>query len=374
ERPEIDRWIISLLHSLIKEVEGDYENYEPTRAGRAIQHFVCEHLSNWYVRLNRKRFWGGEYNHDKIAAYQTLFTCLEKIAILAGPIAPFYSDKIFRDLNMISGHYKEDSVHLVSFPAFDENLIDRDLEERMDIAQQVSSMVLGLRRKVNLKVRQPLSRIMIPVSGKKFAQQLDAVKNLIISEVNVKDIEYLSDASGILVKNIKPDFKVLGPRFGKMMKEIAGIIAGFSQEDISRIESEGKINVATAGGPVEILRDDVEIISQDIPGWLVANEGRLTVALDITVTAQLRQEGIAREFINRIQNIRKENGFDVTDKVNILILKHEAINDAIESFRDYIGSQTLAVSVKLSDNLEQNESKYVEIDNDIQTYISITKA
>ncbi|HBS85617.1 MAG: isoleucine--tRNA ligase [Bacteroidetes bacterium GWF2_38_335] len=373
ERPEIDRWIISLLNSLIKEVEEHYENYEPTKAGRAIQNFVLENLSNWYVRLNRKRFWGGSYSKDKIAAYQTLYTCLETVALLSSPIIPFYADKLYIDLNEVSGKNKFSSVHLAEFVKFNEKFIDKQLEERMDIAQKISSMILGLRRKVNLKVRQPLSKIMVPILDNNFAAQLKEVSNLIISEVNVKEIEYLTETAGILIKKIKPDFKVLGPKYGKQMKEIAAAIGAFSQTDISTLEKEKVFAIETSTGKIDITTEDVEINSEDIPGWLVANEGKYTVALDITVTEELRQEGIAREFINRIQNIRKDSNFDVTDKIHIKIQKHDAINNAIENYKDYISSQTLAVSIILSDKLEQNNSRYVEVDNDITTYIEITK-
>ena len=290
KRPEIDRWVISLLNSLIKEVEDHYSNYEPTRAGRAIQNFVTENLSNWYVRLNRKRFWGGKFNDDKLAAYQTLYNCLETISMLAAPIAPFYMDKLFCDLNAVSGNYKEKSVHHTYFPSFDESLIDKDLEERMDIAQQLSSMILGLRRKVSLKVRQPLSKIMVPVLNDKYEQQLKAVSELILSEVNVKEINLLKDTTGVLVKKIKPNFKTLGPRFGKNMKSIAAAIIQFSQEDIALIEKDGSFVLTLEGEAIEINIGDVDITSEDIPGWLVANQGSHTVALDINLTEELKQE------------------------------------------------------------------------------------
>ncbi len=373
ERPEIDRWIISLLNSLIKEVETNYNNYEPTKVGRAIQNFVTENLSNWYVRLNRKRFWGGEYSKNKIAAYQTLYTCLETIAVLTSPIAPFYSDKLFNDLNNVSGKQDVDSVHLAYFPKFDEKLIDNDLEERMDIAQKISSMILGLRRKVSLKVRQPLSKILLPVLDNNFKDQLEKVKDLILSEVNIKEIEYIADTSGILVKKIKPNFKTLGPKYGKQMKDISIAINKFTQDDIRKIEEEEKYTLNINNEKIEIVIADVEIISEDIPGLLVANEGRLTVALDINVTQELKQEGIAREFINRIQNIRKDSGFDVVDKIKIEIQKHDEINSALINYKTYICSQTLALEINLCEKLEQNKSSYVTIDNDINTYIKLTK-
>lgn len=373
ERPEIDRWVISLLNSLIADVKNAYESYEPTRAGRAIQNFVIDNLSNWYVRLNRKRFWGGEYNNDKIAAYQTLYTCLETVAVLACPIAPFYTDRLFKDLSKATGRNQKMSVHLTTFPVEDQQAIDKDLEERMSMAQRISSMVLSLRRKVNLKVRQPLNKIMVPVLNDKTVRQLDAVKDIILTEVNIKGIEYLDDTSGVLVKKIKPNFKTLGPKYGKIMKQIAAAINQMQQEDIAELERSGSFKIAAANQEVILSLNDVEILSEDIPGWLVANEGTLTVALDITVTDELKNEGIAREFINRIQNIRKESGFAVTDKVNIQIAKHDGINQAIETFGRFIGSQTLANKVELVDNLEQNTSKLVELDNEISTYMRIDK-
>ena len=373
ERPEIDRWIISLLNTLIKQVGEFYDDYEPTRAGRAIQEFVMEHLSNWYVRLNRKRYWGGEFDQDKLSAYQTLYSCLETVAILSSPIAPFYSDMIFCDLNSVTRKHLVDSVHLADFPEYTEEYIDQDLEERMDIAQQVSSMILGLRRKVNIKVRQPLSRIMIPVHDKKFEEQLQKVSSLILSEVNVKEIEYIKDTSGVLVKKIKPNFKTLGPRYGKYMKQITQAIGQFSQQDIMQFEQEQKYSLKLNDQVIDLALEDVEIISEDIPGWLVANEGRLTVALDITLTDELRQEGIAREFINRIQNIRKESGFEVTDKIRLRIMKHDGILLAVENFSDYIGSQTLAGSITLVDKLKADEAIEVVLDDETKTLLQIEK-
>jgi isoleucyl-tRNA synthetase len=373
ERPEIDRWVISLLNTLIKDVKDAYENYEPTRAGRAIQNFVNDNLSNWYVRLNRKRFWGGKYDNDKIAAYQTLYTCLETVSILASPIAPFFTDRLFKDLNATAGRNKGVSVHLYHFPKEDENLIDKDLEERMSIAQRISSMVLGLRRKVSLKVRQPLNKIMVPVLNDKTAKQVEAVKDIILAEVNIKDIEYLDDTSGVLVKKIKPNFKTLGPKYGKIMKQIAGVVAQMNQEDIATIERTNQFPITINDQEVVLTSEDVEILSEDIPGWLVANDGALTVALDITVSSELKDEGIAREFINRIQNIRKENGFEVTDKINIQIVNHEAINNAINTHSKYIGTQTLAQSINLVEQLEQNRATIVELDDAVTTFILVEK-
>jgi isoleucyl-tRNA synthetase len=373
DRPEIDRWIISLLNSLIKNVDDAYENYEPTKAGRYIQEFVTEHLSNWYVRLNRKRFWGGEPSADKMAAYQTLYECLRSVAILASPITPFYCDRLFRDLDSPAGKRSAASVHLAGFCSFDPDRIDADLEARMELAQKISSMVLGLRRRVNIKVRQPLGKIIIPATGNTMVRQIDGVKNLIMSETNIRDIEFISDTSGILVKRIKPDFKKLGPRYGKLMKAISSRINSFTQEEISSLEHTGSQEINVNGELIHISRDDVEIISEDIPGWLVTNEGNLTVALDITISRELKEEGIAREFINRIQNLRKESGYDVTDKVKISIMQHDALNDAVAKHREYIGSQTLAQKIILVDEINETTARAVEIDDDVKTLIMIER-
>jgi isoleucyl-tRNA synthetase len=362
DRTEIDRWIISLLHSLIKEVRKCYEDYDLTRAARAIQDFVTENLSNWYVRLNRKRYWGGEYDNDKIAAYQTLFVCLDTVSQLAAPVAPFYMDQLFTDLNAVSGRYKENSVHLAPFPDYDESLIDTELEERMEIAQKVSSMILGLRRKVSIKVRQPLARIMVPVQDKNFKTRFEAVKDLILSEVNVKEVEYIDDTAAVLVKKIKPNFKTLGPRYGKLMKDISRAITAFTPKDILEFETLGNYTISVNGQEITLSAEDVEIISEDIPGWQVANEGRLTVALDITVTDELRYEGIAREFVNRIQNIRKEAGFDVTDKITVFIEDNEFVSEAVKRHSAYIGSQTLATSVNLTRSFNPDNVRDVDID------------
>lgn len=370
ERPEIDRWILSLLNSLIKEVTEAYEKYEPTRAGRAIQDFVIENLSNWYVRLSRKRYWGGEQTTDKLSAYQTLYTCLETVAILSSPIAPFYMDRLFTDLNKVTGRYTTD-VHLVDFPVADESMIDKQLEERMNMAQQISSMVLGLRRKVQIRVRQPLCKLLIPILNDEMTTQLDAVKNIILSEVNVKEIEYITDTAGILVKKIKPNFKTLGPKYGKYMKQISALVAEMNQNDIYNFEKQGTYSLEVGTETLELTLEDVEILSEDIPGWLVANEGRLTVALDINITKELREEGIARELINRIQNLRKESDFNVTDKIDLYIGKHKEINEAVENFKAYIASQVLAENVTLIDKAEDG-AQPIEID-DIQTFIKIQK-
>jgi isoleucyl-tRNA synthetase len=363
QRPEIDRWIISLLNSLVKEVGNCYNDYDLTRAGRSIQDFVTENLSNWYVRLNRKRYWGGEYDTDKISAYQTLFTCLETVSKLAAPIAPFYMDKLYSDLNSVANKTAEESVHLAPFPAYDEKLIDSALEERMDIAQKISSMILALRRKVSIKVRQPLAKIMIPVPDKSFKAKFEAVKNLVLAEVNVKDVEYIDDTSSLLVKKAKPNFKALGPRYGKLMKEVGNAITALSRSDIATFETKGSLAIKVAGEVVTIAEGDVEIISEDIPGWQVANEGKLTVALDITVTDELKYEGIAREFVNRIQNIRKENGYDVTDKITVRIEKSDLIAQAVKLHAGYIGQQTLANEVTVVDTFG-NGTPVREVDID----------
>jgi len=372
-RPEIDRWILSELNTLIKKVDECYFSFEPTRAGRLIQTFVDEHLSNWYVRLSRRRFWKGEYTEDKISAYQTLYRCLEVLSMLSAPIAPFFAERLFTDLNYVTGRHDAISVHLTDFPLADESLVNSDLEERMQLAQQISSMVLGLRKKVNIRVRQPLQKIMVPVLSNKFRQQLQGVEQLILSEVNVKELEYLEDSAEVLVKKIKPNFKELGPRYGKLMKQISAAIASFSQEDISRIENEQKYSIVIEGQTIEILVTDVEIISEDIPGWLVANEGTLAVALDVTITETLRNEGIARELINRIQNLRKEKGFEVTDKIEVFVQKHSDITDAIVGNNDYICSETLATRLAYDEKIEAAEKVEVELTDNIQTYVLINK-
>ena len=356
ERPEIDRWIISLLNSLIKEVDDSLAAYEPTRAGRAIAEFVNDNLSNWYVRLNRKRFWGGSYDNDKIAAYQTLYTCLETVAKLMAPIAPFYADRLFRDLTAVSGRESGQSVHLSLFPECDASLINKTLEEQMQMAQTISSLVLALRKKVNIKVRQPLQSVMIPAVDNNLRSAVEAVRHLIVNEVNVKEVRFADDTEGILVKRVKPDFKKLGPRYGKIMKQLAEAIQNIEQPDIAVLEREGKFSFMVADESAEITVDDVEIISEDIPGWLVANEGRITVALDITITDNLKREGIARELVNRIQNMRKGNNLEITDKIEVEIEKNESLTPAIEQFGNYIAAQVLATSVTLVDSLPNGEA------------------
>ena len=372
KRPEIDRWILSLLNSLVKDVDGYLEAYEPTRAGRAISDFVNDNLSNWYVRLNRRRFWGGGMTEDKLSAYQTLYTCLETVAKLMAPIAPFYADQLFLDLVAVTGRENVESVHLSDFPVYDESKIDKNLEERMQMAQDVSSMVLALRRKVNIKVRQPLHTVMIPVVDAHQQESIEAVKNLILNEVNVKELKFVDNTAGILVKKIKPDFKKLGPRYGKIMKALAATIQSMSQEDINAFEKAGTFTLMVDGQEAVLERTDVEIISEDIPGWLVANEGRLTVALDITVTEDLRKEGLARELVNRIQNLRKSSGFDITDKIHVSILSCEEMDEAIHDYKDYIANQVLAESIEIMDNAISDAT---ELDfEDFKLSVKIEKA
>ncbi len=372
QRPEIDRWILSELHSLIKSVDGFYDDYEPTKAGRAIADFVDAHLSNWYVRLSRRRFWKGEYTTDKISAYQTLYTCLETIAILSSPIAPFFSDRLFMDLNRNTGRNNASSVHLADFSEADESMIDTALEERMQLAQRISSMVLSLRKQHRIRVRQPLSRIMIPVSGNEQKLQIDAVKNLILSEVNVKDIEYIS-GQGILVKRVKPNFKALGPRYGKLMKQIATVLAGISQEQINTYENSGSLLLIIEGENVELIPGDADIITEDIPGWVVASEGNLTVALDVTISDKLRDEGTARELVNRIQNIRKEKDFEVTDKIILQVEKNNGVNNALSNNYSYICSETLADSLNMVDEIEPSKRVVVDLTEDVHAAISVER-
>ena len=372
ERPEIDRWIISLLNTLVREVSDRLEDFDPTPAARLIQEFVGENLSNWYVRLNRKRFWGGGMSTDKLAAYQTLYTCLETVARLMAPFAPFMADRLFGDLNAVSGRYR-DSVHLCAFPTADASMIDGELEDTMSIAQRVSSMVLALRRKVNIKVRQPLTKILIPVLDEKTGRHIEKVRSLIMNEVNVKEVELITNTMGLITKRIKPNFKTLGPRYGKQMKQIAALVASFSQERIAAIEASDSFFLEIDGRQLPVTREDFEITSEDMPGWLVATEGKLTVALDVTVTETLLREGIARELINRIQNIRKESGFEVTDKIRAEIGRCDLVEGAVTDFGTYIASQTLAVELKLADTPAGDFVHDVDIDEHPVT-IAVTKA
>ncbi len=363
ERPEIDRWIISLLNTLVADVTRYLENYDPTPAARAIQEFVGENLSNWYVRLNRKRFWGGGLSDDKLAAYQTLYTCLETVAQLSAPFAPFISDRIFTDLNAVSGRHSEVSVHLSSFPVADASLVDRDLEEKMALAQKVSSMVLALRRKVNIKVRQPLSKILIPVLDPVVKEHIEAVRSLILSEVNIKELEFIEDTTGVITKRIKPNFKTLGPRYGKQMKQISAKVAAFSQADIAQLERTDSWTTEIDGVKIEATAADFDITSEDMPGWLVTTEGKLTVAMDITLTDELRKEGLARELVNRIQNIRKDSGFEVTDKIRVTFEKNDALRAAVSAYRDYIASQVLAVEILETESLTDAATQELDLDD-----------
>lgn len=348
KRPEIDRWIISLLNTLVKEVSADLDDYEPTKAARAISDFVGDNLSNWYVRLNRKRFWGGEMNDDKLSAYQTLFTCLKTVALLIAPVSPFFADRLYTDLTAATTG-ESTSVHLADFPVADESVINKALEEEMKMAQDITSMVLALRRKANLKVRQPLAMIMVPVMSEAQKNSVEAMSALIKNEVNVKEIKFVGNDEGVLVKKVKPDFKKLGPKFGKIMKLLAAQITAMSQHDIIEFEKQGKFAFTVNGEEAVVELSDVEVISEDIPGWLVANEGSLTVALDITVSDELRREGIARELVNRIQNIRKSQGFEITDKIDVVVTPNATTDEAVREYADYIGRQVLAESVTIAE-------------------------
>ena len=370
DRPEIDRWILSVLNSLIKNVDACLNDYEPTKAGRLITDFVNDNLSNWYVRLNRKRFWGNAMSTDKLSAYQTLYTCLETVAKLMAPIAPFYADRLFLDLVSTTGRDSAVSVHLAKFPICNESLIDKELEARMQMAQDVTSMVLALRRKVNIKVRQPLQCIMVPVVDQAQKEHIDAVKDLIMSEVNVKEIKFVDGAEGVLVKRVKCDFKKLGPKFGKQMKAVAGAVAEMSQEAISQLERDSKYTLDLNGESAVIETSDVEIYSEDIPGWLVTNEGKLTVALEVTITDELRKEGIARELVNRIQNIRKSSGFEITDKISILLSKNNNTDDAVNEYNSYICNQVLANSLQLVNDIQNGTELNFD---DFNLYIEVTK-
>ncbi len=375
ERPEIDRWILSKLNSLIKDVDQAYSEFEPTQAGRLIYNFTTDQLSNWYVRLCRRRFWKGDYSADKISAYQTLYKCLEALSIMMSPIAPFFPDRLFQDLTSATLSNRPEtngveSVHLAHFPVADESEIDADLEARMAIAQRVSSMVLSLRAKEKIKVRQPLQKIMVPVLSERFAAQIEAVEDLIKSEVNVKEIHYLDEDDNTLVKRIKPNFKTLGPKFGKHMKAIAAKVNGFSAEDIATLEKNQEMQLDLGEENVTISMDDVEISTDDIPGWLVAAENGITVALDITLTDELKGEGLARELVNRIQNLRKDSGFEVTDRIEIKINNTPAIKSAVEANKNYICAEVLADALEIT---EVTDGTVIEIDGDTSTEIAIHK-
>ncbi|MBR5332213.1 MAG: isoleucine--tRNA ligase [Muribaculaceae bacterium] len=366
KRPEIDRWIISLLNTLVKDVDEALNDYEPTKAARAINDFVNDNLSNWYVRLNRKRFWGGEMNEDKLSAYQTLYTCLETIAKIIAPISPFYADKLYQDLAGAG------SVHLALFPEVNENAIDKTLENRMNIAQVITSMVLSLRRKVNIKVRQPLSTLMIPVMDDAQREAIESMSELILNEVNVKNFKFVDNEAGVLVKRVKPDFKKLGPKFGKTMKAVAAVITSMSQQEIASLEKNGNITLNVDGNEAMIEAIDVEIISEDIPGWLVANEGNITIALDVTITDDLKQEGIARDIVNRVQNIRKSRDYDITDKINLVFAPNADTDAAINAYGEYIARQVLATSITIGDITGLDGVETLEID-EIKVNVSIAK-
>ena len=362
ERPEIDRWILSCLNTLIKGVEAELENYDPTRAGRLIDAFVNDDLSNWYVRLNRKRFWGKEMSSDKLSAYQTLYTCLMTVAKLLAPFAPFYADQLYKDLGG-----PLDSVHLDKFPVADDSLIDQDLEARMQMAQKITSMVLALRRKVNIKVRQPLQAIMIPAVDETQQKHIEAVKDLIQNEVNVKELRFVEGA-GVLVKKVKCNFRTMGKKFGKLMKGVAAAMDALTQEQIAELEKQGTIGITVEGQALTVEAVDVEIIIEEIPGWLVANEGNLTVALEVELTDELRNEGMARELINRIQNIRKESGLEITDRICVVLSPNEAVEKSVKSFGEYIKNQVLADDLKV----ETNDGQEVDFD-DFKLNIKVEK-
>jgi len=370
DRPEIDRWILSELHTLIKKVDGFYEDYEPTKAVRAISDFTQDYLSNWYVRLSRRRFWKGDYQEDKISAYQTLYTCMLTIAKLGAPLAPFYMDRLYLDLNSVTKKESFESVHLAKFPKYDASYVNKSLERKMEAAQAISSLVLSLRAKEKIKVRQPLQKILVPVDSETQKKEILAVADLIKHEVNVKEVEVMEDASEILVKQIKPNFKVLGPRFGKDMKAIAQAVSEFTPEDIKKIEQSGFLDVVINGKSITLGRSDVEITSQDIEGWLVASSGNLTVALDVTLTEDLKKEGIARELVNRIQNLRKDSGFELTDRIAIQFQKDEQIINAINKNLTYIKTETLADELEIKEHLNNG----IEIIfDDVNTRLFIQK-
>src|SRR6201991_1653500 len=370
DRPEIDQWIISLLNTLSKEVDGFYADFEPTKAARAIQDFVDAHLSNWYVRLSRRRFWKSDNSNDKLSAYQTLYTCLVSISKLMSPIAPFFADRLYTDLNNVTKKEKFESVHLADFPAYHKELVNKALEERMQMAQDISSLVLSLRKKVGINVRQPLSRVLLPILNKNFKHQVEQVKDLILSETNIKDIEYITDASGFIKKKVKPNFKALGPKVGKDMKAVAEAITNMDADALNKFEETGTAKFEIGNSAFEIELSDVEIIAEDVPGWQVASLGKLTVALDVNITDELKQEGISRELINRIQNLRKGKDFEVTDKINVRLRDHSFINEAVKNNLSYICAEILAESIEVDNQLNEGETVLID-ENEI--LIAITK-
>ncbi|MDB5019828.1 MAG: isoleucine-tRNA ligase, partial [Pedobacter sp.] len=373
DRSELDRWILSLLQTMIAEVDDSFNSYEPTKAARAIQTFVDEHLSNWYIRLSRRRFWKGEMTADKKAAYETLYTCLTGIAQIMSPIAPFFADWLYQNLTVNTPDASA-SVHLTYWKAADESLVDLELNARMELAQSISSMVLSLRKKTGINVRQPLAKILIPVLDQRFADRVELVKDLILSETNIKNIEYITDTAGFIKKKIKPNFKALGPKVGKDMKLVADAITGMSQEKIAVLESTGEVEItvenAGKSNSYLIANTDLEIIAEDIPGWQVSNLGNLTVALDVTITEELKQEGLSRELINRIQNLRKELGFEVIDRIQVQIKRDALINDAVTKNMEYICSEILADSVILIETIDNGNKTSID---DVDLEILITK-
>jgi len=370
ERPEIDRWILSSLHTLIKKVTEAFDDYEPTVAGRLIEEFVDEHLSNWYVRLCRRRFWKGEYEGDKIAAYQTLYECLETLVRLMAPISPFFSDAVFRNLEDVTGRNKAESVHHADFPKVNKTVIDNLLEERMALAQDASSLVLSLRKKLNIKVRQPLQKVLIPVLNPQMKEQLEKVADLVKAEVNVKEFAYITETEGFIKKKIKANFKALGAKLGANMKEAAAAISNLNQHQIAELENKGSINLQLSTLSYQLLISDVEIAAEDIPGWSVASKGSLTVALDITITEDLQKEGNAREFINRIQNIRKESGFELTDRIFVELLDNENIKPSIIQYKNYICGEILADDIEFVPEL--NDGTEIEV-NETLLKVSVNK-
>ena len=372
-RPEIDQWVLSKLNTLISNVKDAYESYEPTKAGRLIQDFTIDQLSNWYVRLCRRRFWKGDYAEDKISAYQTLYTCLKTVAQLASPIAPFFTEQLFSDLNNVTNQHDVESVHLSIFPTADKDLINSNLEEKVDIAQQITSMVLSLRQTNKLKVRQPLQKIMVPVLNEKFEEQLLDVKELILSEVNVKELEILKDTSGVLVKKIKPNFKTIGPKYGKHMKAIAAMVNSWGSDEIAKIEAEKGWNGEVNGENISLELSDFEISTDDIPGWLITTQGELTVALDVTITEDLKNEGISRELVNRIQNLRKDSDFEVTDRINIKLKGANKLSEAIANNKQYICNETLANGIDFVEELDEKSSTKIDFDKDISIFVAVEK-
>lgn len=374
QRHEMDQWIISALNTLIEKVTVFMDDYEPTQAGRAVEHFVDEHLSNWYVRLSRRRFWKGEYNEDKISAYQTLYECLETLSLLIAPVSPFFADWLFQNLNRTSGKHQAVSVHLMDFPEKHQEYIQEDLEQRMQSAQDISSLILSIRKKENIRVRQPLSKVLIPVLNEQVKQQVEKVKDIILSEVNIKEIEYLEPDNIFMNKKIKPNFKTLGKKVGGLMKDLAAMISNFSQEQINRIEQEGGITCEINGQQVSIVPEDVEITAGDIPGWSVASKGSLTAALDITITEDLEEEGNARELINRLQKIRKEQDLELTDRIEIYLKNAESMSTTVQKYDQYIKAETLADMISFSNNGNDLEWEEVEINNqNIQIHIKKSK-